>query len=439
MSLSPNDELKLTSEDVSNLTDDNLILPTAPGSTKRKVSTAFLTPPTTASTSSSVGATVRHVSSSGPAPGGFVDLPIFLDSADTLQICGFNNVTANTIYSKFINKAPNSTNTLMSYAVSQVAVLKHPNVAAMTNQQLLTHIGFSDKMKAVFAKPEHANILQTEPLHYWVVETILGNYRSIINMQERVKEAAQKSNADKKEGKKEGKKAKIETLTPTATVSGYVSRGHLTGTFVTTGPTPGPKPGHKYLLKGKSSGALYGNGKFINENGDVNVLAISSDTQGDWNGSRRQYYFAEDLEAAEEYRRLAADLFENEESWIIHAQVPDSYHTTLERQNLYWGHDHKWFTWMSRSAETISPTHDLKKYDDASLLVGHMTKSASIARIEKQRVQDDFKEEHLLTIDGRKMVQWCFDEECAAGLNEALRGNLHVDVFPPLARGHAWD
>lgn len=210
MSQSPSDQLKLTPQEVSNLTSNNLILPPVPGSDKRKVSATFLQTP---SSSSSPVATVRHISS--VAPGSFVDLPTHLDSAATLQICGFDAATATAIYSAFLNKPPHSTNTLLAYAIAHMQPPTHPQTAASSRQQLLARVGVSDEMRRVFEAEEHQQILQTEPLHFWVVHAIRGNYRAVQSALERVKQAAGNISEDGQIAK-----AQTETPAPSPTVSG---------------------------------------------------------------------------------------------------------------------------------------------------------------------------------------------------------------------------
>lgn len=441
MVLSPSDQYKLTGEEINNLVNDNLVLQQTTAG-KRKVSAAFLTPPTTnapTASGSSSGLSVRHVSGSQAAAGGFFDLPHSLDSAETLEVCGFNTFTANQIFSNFVNKPVDSPDTLVGYAIAHVASINgfSPYIINTPMSQLLTNIGFSNAMKQIFAKPEHDDVVKTQTLHYWVVDTIRGNYHAIEILQARVKDAARNIDANRKQGKK----AKVEAPPPpTATISGPSRSSHFPVPHVMVTAAPEPKEGHVYLMKGKSLGEMWHKPgepalNFIGDNGEVNLSTISSNTGGDWNGSRRKYYFTPDLEIAEKYREWAADRFKHLESWIIHAQVPKTYTDSLKRQDLWWGFDFRWFTWLSRRGEAIKPNSPMRKYDQAELLVGHTARSPFIAGINEARVQTEFNEEDLLfTPGGSKAHQWVFDWECTIPLSQRLRGNIHIDVFDPKVR-----
>lgn len=226
---SPSESLKLTSEEESDLTSNNLILPMATSSKKRNVSASFLTqlpnpPSATAASTSSSSVTVRYVQPLASDP--FVELAAVLDSADTLQFCGFNEQTANNIYSTWLNKPFNHTGTLVQFAEAHVQPLSQPGAANFTRSQLLTRIGISDEKKQMFENPAYQPVIETETLHYWILHMIHGNYKAVQNAQERIKEAAQAAKKGSSDDHK-GKKAKTETSAPSAPISDATNSGDL--------------------------------------------------------------------------------------------------------------------------------------------------------------------------------------------------------------------
>jgi hypothetical protein len=169
----------LSPEDTQTLLDDNIIQPSS-STGKRKVSRALLS----------------------RRPGmqfSTFEMPTASDSAAGLEFIGFDPETAAVLFQRYLNRPdPDiNTDTLMAYVKAHVGILDTPSYQDLQSDQALQRIGINQKLRNAILDPEFKDLLGTDSLTYWVLNSLTTNFTTLQQLQIRLKNHAVRSRGKK--------------------------------------------------------------------------------------------------------------------------------------------------------------------------------------------------------------------------------------------------
>ncbi|KAL8854171.1 MAG: hypothetical protein Q9221_001094 [Calogaya cf. arnoldii] len=440
----------LTVEDENFLLEDRIVIEKSSNG-KRKVSAALLTPPasqsgslssnSSSSTASSATASVRFapivtVNSS------FV-LPDHHESVAAVEFCGFTLQAAQETYSRFANsrKDPDNPDDLLDFMKAQTLRAKKEEIPP---REAMTMMGITTSIQDRILNGRFENIRLTQPIVFWVQNTIEINYKTLLVLQKRLKTAANFTHAKKKK-KRESLQAatfqpgaKDEAPTGTATVSrpGVSAFQNLPEAHVTVAEArPKDKADFYTLFKGKAAAEM---GDWIGADVAISLDGLRTYSGGDFNVSEAAYYWTLEHGTAEEYCNYAGERCSYSEIWLISVQLRKTYVDSLRTKSLWYGHDWKEFVWCCRKTRIPPPRYDdfYKGDEKAQLIKGHVCKNGSnlIMNIKAEDVQTRITPDNVMTIPGSdiKSTQWYFiGLETMAQFDEEAKGRFHIDIRPP--------
>ncbi|PVH79433.1 hypothetical protein DL98DRAFT_460983 [Cadophora sp. DSE1049] len=427
----------LNQDEVRALEDDRVLL-SGPVNGKRKVSASLLTPPSTqgslsSGSSSSASVRIRDFNHS-QVP---FDLPESHESVAAVEWCGFTRTKAGEIYARWSAK-PNPQHNpdgILEFMIGEVNRLNMQPWSQAPVEQAMTALGVSDELKSVLTSPIYKQVFLSETLHFWLQDTIRDRYASLRILQKKLKFRGAETVARRKGGKR----AKIMGAfdqTPPTQASSSIQSDALPASYVSVDNPPSILPSHYVLYKGKSSVELLSE-RFIREDGSVNMGAIESLKDGDFNQRRGAWYFSKEEETAEQYRHWAAARNCMAETWIIRIQIPKEFIDGLRKKELWYSPDWKTYVWYCRkgTSEGDPPTKfdSFWKLGQAQLIEGNICGRSPniIPKIPKQDVQQRMSESDLLYNGNRKATQSVFvDEEAVERLGELIRGKIFIEIFP---------
>ncbi|EKD15244.1 hypothetical protein MBM_06460 [Drepanopeziza brunnea f. sp. 'multigermtubi' MB_m1] len=201
--------------------------------------------------------------------------------------------------------------------------------------------------------------------------------------------------------------------------------------------------GHIMLYKGRSAAEIPRDSSLLDSEGMVNMTALASSSQCDFNQVETAWYFSREEETGQVYRSFAAVRVLGAQPWILKIQVPQTFLDSTQRAELWYGRDWKEFVWRSRKGEIPSDPMPAK-FDEyakpgiAKIVEGHVCIKAPtvVSRTKKGDVQFEMEEGHCLVIQTssgeRKATQFVIiDRRVARDLGRLIRGKIHIDVYPP--------
>ncbi|KAL8906416.1 MAG: hypothetical protein Q9207_002040 [Kuettlingeria erythrocarpa] len=444
----------LTAEDEASLAEDRIIIQKSAGG-KRKVSAAFLTPPSshesvssisssTASSSDSSTASVRFRSSN--ALNGTVSLPEYSESVAAIEFCGFNPQSAASTYARYQSRTSPGSNpdALIDYMLANV--LQADPHHHMEPDQAMQRMGLSEPTRKAIMDPHFDQIRGTESIGYWASDTVRVNWLTLLQLQKRLKEAATYTRAKKKHKRESaqnifqqpvasGQQTAPETATFKSAIEG-ISRNHdLPQTFVKVVTSePATRPDHYVLYKGKAAVEME---EWILEDGSLNMPGLRTYGGGDFNWAHPAYYWTLERETAQKYCSYAATRNPYSEIWLFEVQVRKSFIDGMMSKELWYGHAWKEYVWYCRKARLPPARYrDFWKPDGADIIKGHICSSVSgiITNIKTDRLQESLTEDKVMTLtDGRKATQWCIlDVTNMMLFDTEIKGKIHVDVITPV-------
>jgi hypothetical protein len=412
-----------------------------PSPGKRKVSSAFLSPPPSSSfgssTSPSSSASVRFKSWSS-SDSSTIDIPVTSSSAEAVEFLGFTLQSADTIFSDW-SKRPDPDqcpDSPLDYALGHLGILKTPSFSALDPREAMTKIGLSIELQDIMMNPEYSDILYTRDLHFWLADTLTLRFSALENILLRMKETAThglargKAKRPKLEGVFTSQTEEPDVVPAhTATVNMFPGDDNLPKTSVSIEAAPSLLVDHYTLWKGKSS-AETNNRQLIKEDGSVNINALRSFSGDDFNGQDYAWYFTKEQETAERYRNWAALRCQYAASWLIQVQVPRVWFDTLKKQYLFYSADWKEYVWRCKKEEDIPDKFNSML--EADVIEGHICTgvSTSIAGYKSHEVQTKINDSHCLRLaGGRRATQTVIMKlEAAKRLGVEIKGKMHIDI-----------
>ncbi|RMZ70707.1 hypothetical protein GMOD_00000838 [Pyrenophora seminiperda CCB06] len=284
---------ELTENEVTILEAQKMLFP-SPDANKRKVSVALLSPPSSddsCSDSSSPSLSVCFRSFSTNLDRTF-DLPTSGESVQGIEFMGFTHDAAVEIYRRWSNRDPTTPDRITDYVLGYTYTLRRKESEDKTIEAALTMAGINSELRAVFQDTRFEQVRQTQPLNYWVEDTIRTNFSALIELYSRLKQSAKLGPSIKQP-----------------------KRAHFTSsTFVPATPTvhssvdaeaPARLPDHTMLYKGTSSDTPEGPWRPWIREEEGERLCIISAPYGDFNKDSGAYYFSPEHDTAEMYRQWA--------------------------------------------------------------------------------------------------------------------------------------
>lgn len=414
------------------LEEDQIFLPSAtPG--MRTVSGALLNPPasqTSGSISSSSGASpsVRH-RNFPPSTGYTFDLPESEVSVAALEFIGFTTRTATAIFVNYTTR-PNPKScpdSYLDYVFGHTSRLNMESYRHYPPRQAMTLIGLTPQFQDAILDPRFSQIFSTETTKFWIDDTLRINYLTLLQLQSRLKNHADRSIAEK--AKRGSREAIFQPAAPSPVTASLNTRSedhHLPETYVTVQDASPVLPNHYVLYKAKSAVEM-GEPRWIKDDGSIDMRVIET-YRGEFNGTDRAVYWTPEAETAEEYRAWTSRRCPWSDTWVIRIQLPATFIDSLRQVPLWYSREWKEYVWHCRKQEDPPDS-----YCGADIIIGHMSKSTTtpLTRIKQAEVQTAMTEHNLLTIGPRSATQWAFvhSENIHRLQRELLlRGSLHIDI-----------
>jgi hypothetical protein len=230
----------------------------------------------------------------------------------------------------------------------------------------LTRLGLKESLRDAILDPQFRRIFETQSLLFWVKDSLRINYWTLVGLQGRLKEHAKDVSKRKT---KESKRGSISDVFPaaavatsssehTATINVMSSSNHLPKACVAV-HEPGPVlDDHIVLYKGKAAAEMVDEFQWIQDDGTLNMMALTSSPSGDFNFSSIAWYFTPERETAEEYRKYVARRQDNSETWLIRIQVPKTFMNTMSTKSLWYGPEWRENVWHCRTLKPPPSNYD---------------------------------------------------------------------------------
>jgi hypothetical protein len=465
-------EFVLTPSEEEALKESSLIKDVLSTLGKRKVSVAFLSPPSSISSTSSFASSVASVTFKGEAViqkvlnGHYViSLPKTLESVEGIEFLGFTFNDAKEILDRFEARPNPRTNpsSLLSYVLAELGKLDLPGLRDLPAEAAMIHLGISDELRAILLKQEYKQIFASQTVRFWLNDTIITRHTCLVQLLDRIKIEAGKTLITKK-GKKRPKltSESFKPQSDTAGPSQSTSNPTATITFLEINDDTFPNahvviaamaptlPDHTTLYKGKSSVELVGGNpdaplaSLILPDGSVNMRSLSTYEGGDFNQSNVAWYWTPEEATAEMYRKWAAARCAYAPSWLISIQVPNSFLNGLRTSQLWYSPDWKEYIWYCKGG--LSKGFPPDKFDHlwkpgkAQLVKGHICGGPPqrIPRIKKENVQTSISDADVMRVqdaDGAdthdKATQWVMMHQSDADpMGNLCKGKIHIAHHP---------
>ena len=441
-----------SADEIQILEEERILLPaTSNPAGKRKISGSFLTPPTShGSLSSSSSGSTASVSFKHYVldPNINLEIPLAEESPEALEFCGFVAEVAQKIHANFSHRPQNAPidDDILEWAYAHADSLNLPVLSNLSPNEALTRLGIKESLRDGILDPKFRHIFETQSLLFWVKDSLRINYWTLVGLQGRLKDYA------KHVSRKEAKRTKCGSISdvfpaagspsfePTATISAASSSKHLPKACVVV-QEPGPVlEDHIVLYKGKAAAEMIDEFQWIQDDGTLNMMALTSSPFGDFNFSSAAWYFTPERETAEEYRNYVARRHENSETWLIRIQVPKTFLNSLSTRSLWYGPEWREYVWHCRT-RTPPPS----KYDSlwktgpgsAQIIRGAICSAVSrkVMKAKKDQIHELMTEHEVVMKCGTQNAkQVAFMQvDAATSLGEVAKGKVHIEVLPPKA------
>ncbi|KAF3766123.1 hypothetical protein M406DRAFT_351339 [Cryphonectria parasitica EP155] len=440
-----------TAEEIAVLHQAGLISDPLPGG-KRKASVSLTSPPTShgswsSGSSSSPVASIRIKRRPIDAGDQTFEFPTSEESVAALEFMGFNNEVATEIHARFVARSDPDQNpdSILDYAKSFIREIDpYEN---LPDSEALSLMGINSYLQAVFTDPQHADMMRTETLHYWVCDTLRLNYLTISELHDRCHRFVERGRPSKKKARKslsettnlyqppqsQGESSSAQTQRPVTTEPRYLDRVQLPEGCVYDEGSYTVLPDHYVLYKAQASCEV---GRyFLQAAGNVGIKSIARSSGGDFNYVNDAWYFTLEQATAEEYRAWAALRCPKSETWIIRIQVPKTFIASLRMEYLWYGADWKNYVWHCKQ-KFIPPQRFDRLWQNTDLIKGHICSAlpSKIERISREDIQDSMTPDSVLKLPNsrQKCTQWAFMHvSVAMRLAEEIQGKVQIEITPP--------
>lgn len=448
---------KLTLEEVEALLGIGILLPSS-NTKKHRVSTAVLgslnsTPSLPSNTPSAV-ATVAFHGFTRTSTSSF-ELPVNPRSPEAIEFCGFKLSTAQKIYKRWMNRTDpeHCPDDLIDYVYADSRHLGHPVHRSMSDREAMSKIGLNEEMQDVLTDSRFSAISSSNTLTIWVLDTIKTNYRTLGQLQLRLKDYAIRRLAFRSQHRASGLKDIFNRVDSSDTKSVHFPRPESTledhslpSIHVALGDSRAVIPNHVTLYKSATSGwgmeYEHDHEAWIQPDGSLNMRTL--DTQRmhrgaaeDFNHTDFAQYWTQDKEIAELYRAFVSRRCFYTETWLITIQIPQSFVQSLKVSRIYYSPDWKEYVWHCRKGRRPPPKHD-RLWNGKDLIIGHIftNNGSNVTRVSEEHIQIGIGAHNVLRVPGTgcKATQWAFLGSAFEPLAEAIKGKIHIDIMAPTSQ-----
>ena len=423
----------LSNEEYQSLEQQSLVQPaTVLG--KRKASGVLLSPPTSDSGSvpkSSPTATVTTRSFTGALQ--WFDVPTAAESAEAMEFIGFTPQRAGEIFQHYLDRydPENCPDSLIDFGCGHAEM--RPKYRDLTPREALTRIGLNTKSQDALLDPNFSHIFWTEPLDFWVEDTLRTNHNTLERLLKRMKNQAHRGGRKAEPTMTETVPA-IQSSQVTATVNMTCEYFGLPASHIALDSEGPLLPDHLALYQGRAACDPLNN-TWIRQDGSLRMEAVGTRPGGDFNYRYEASYWTPQKDVAEEYRKYAARRSPLSQTWLVRIQIPRSFISSLRRAELLYSRDWKEYVWYCKTQRDLPPAkyNHLWRPGGVDVMQGHICTGLTkeIYRIEEGEVQTRITSDHVMqsSSTGGKAIQYVFrNPDIADRLGEVIRGKIHIEI-----------
>ncbi|KAH8730676.1 hypothetical protein GQ44DRAFT_699677 [Phaeosphaeriaceae sp. PMI808] len=439
--------MAFSADEVKILEDEHVLLPSPSVLGKRKVSARFLTPPASdGSVSSSSSGSTASLSFKYYAldPNRNLEIPLSESSPEAFEFYGFTPQVAQEIHYNYCRRptdSPFDEDEILPWAYGRAHSF---NLSSLSPDEALAHIGIKKSLRDGILDPRFRHIFETQSLLFWVRDSLRINYWTLVGLQTRLKEYVE--HVSKKKGTKVKRgsisnvfpSAASSSSQPSATISSASSSGHIPKACTVVQESPPVLDDHVVLYKGKAAHEMVDEFQWIQNNGTLDMNALTSLPNGDFNYNREVWYFTTERETAEGYRKFITRRHPDSETWLIQLQVLKNFLNNLKIQPLWYGADWREYVWHCRNAEEPPSKYDsFWRVGPGNAQVIHGAICSAVSRKVKKIAKDKIHElmtqqEVVMKCGNRNASQVAFMQpNVAKDLGVVVQGKIHIEVFAP--------
>lgn len=314
-------------------------------------------------------------------------------------------------------------------------------------------VGLKKEFQDAILDPRFVCIFETEPLKFWIKDTLASRYHTIVYLQRRCRNMTLRGGGGQGHRKKksrpslptdlsvfergQGGPSNVPAQDPTESLSMSAIAKNLNfpENTVRIGAPAAALDDHHVFYKGLAAHTDE-DMPFVGPDGSINLTSIDTPACGDFNARKLASCWTPEEATAELYRGYAERRDVLAETWIISIQVPKSVMETLRKMSLWYSADWKEYVWLCRRKALQLPS----KFDElsnAQVIEGHICRKLPqiIARIKPENVQTTINEDFCLFYKGQdgkmvKCTQLVFiGDDTMVQLSKAVRGKVHIDVY----------
>lgn len=369
-----------------------------------------------------------------------LEIPEFLESVETYVYLGFNEATAQWLWScLLLHSSPGGLEPpdLGEQVLLYIDHFTIEEAEVDDDWALMDRVGINTALKSAIMSPEFEDVRDTASCTFWLMEAVHGRWSYLKGLDLRYRmvqdETSQRPSDD--DSSEPTISSDPNPLTPKKRKKKFCSPE--TGTLANpTAQAESASPlqedeGHVMLWRGGDNNK---HTAFYNKDtGEIDLSRIFS-MQGDFSGLTSIPYFTSDREAAEKYAEFALHYLPDNQVSILQVAVPKSFIERLDVQYLWYGSapggkpSDTWqqLIWWSRRGRDTPESLDWITEKD--LLIGHIARSIH-QKYQRMRSHHQIKESALLSIqvDGveQKAIQWVFQSKIAQrGFQNVCKGRV---------------
>ena len=320
--------------------------------------------------------------------------------------------------------------------------------------QCLTMCGMCESAHEAIMDPNFKHIRLTRSCVFWIKDTLAMRYAGLEDVRrashhremELVHAGASPGSSGSSSGSNRGGRPGGTSQHGSSTRGGMQAQGRRSVSGMQEQATPGISsvlwnsdtamevsnvPGHTMLFKGMDQGRLAG---LFNDSGEVqNIEKLLSSPPSDFSGTRSLFSFTPDYGVAEYYAAYAKRRANCESVVMVCLSIPKEAIDNLEEpdiQHLHWPSPQwKQLVWRSKTVKSLPKP--LRKYRDALLIIGTISKGAE-RMFENMQTWEDMTDACVLRVGlstrGNPAKQYVFSGEEEG--REFLNGHGKFEVFP---------
>ncbi|KAH8722390.1 hypothetical protein GQ44DRAFT_829080 [Phaeosphaeriaceae sp. PMI808] len=364
-----------------------------------------------------------------------LEIPLSESSPEAFEFYGFTPQVAQDIHHNYCRRptdSPFDEDEILPWAYGHAHSLNLLPLSSLSPDEALAHIGIKKSLRDGILDPRFRHIFETQSLLFWVKDSLRINYWTLVGLQTRLKEHVLPS-------------ADSSSSQPSATISSASSSKHLPKACIVVQEPAPVLDDHVVLYKSKAAAEMIDEFQWIQDDGTLNMRALISARNGDFNLHSYVWYFTTKRETAEEYRKFIARRHENSETWLIRLQVPKKFLNNLKIQHLWYGPDWREYVWHCRTGARPPSKYDLfwqTGLGDVQVIQGAICSAVSrkVQKTAKDKIHELMTQQEVVMKCGNQNAsQVAFlQPDVVENLGVIIQGKIHIEVFAPAMDAEAW-